>query len=320
MGESMCRVRSIPSVPVATAFPSWAVAIAVGCAAIIGHPADAAGILVDFEDIALGGGTPYLDGSYVDPSLDDPTPQGGGSGTSRAVPFVSRGASFSNWYDRGWFTWTGFAITGVNDPTPSSPVYDNQYSAAAGPAFEGTNYAIAYLSSYGLAPVIDLPAGYDAASVRITNTTYAKAVILDGNAPYARRFGDDPSTSGVVETNFPDHFSLFLTGYSGANATGTVVGSVESVLADYRFSDDALDFVVDEWTQVDLSGLAGARSIALTWFSTDTSTYDGVAYINTPTYVAIDNLALVPEPSAIVLAACGVAIAGAAVRRRVRKP
>ena len=300
-----------------TAFPSWAVSLVVGCAACFGGPAaHADGILVDFEDVPLGGGTQYLDGSYTDPALDDPAPQGGGSGTSRAVPFLSRGVSFSNWYDRGWFAWTGFAITGVNAPTPSSPVYDNQYSAAAGPAFEGTNYAIAYLSSYGLAPVIDLPPGYDAASVRITNTTYAKAVILDGNAPYARRFGDDPSTPGVVETNHPDHFSLFFTGYSGPNATGTVVGSVESVLADYRFSDDALDFVVDQWTQVDLSGLGGARSIALSWFSTDTSTYDDVTYINTPTYVAIDNLAVVPEPSAIVLTACGVAVAGLAAGRR----
>lgn len=273
-------------------------------------------ILVDFEDIPLGGAD-YIDGSYTDPSLDDPTPQGDGSGYSRAVPFVSRGTSFSNWYDRSWFVWTGFAITSVNNPTPSRPVWDNQYSAAAGPAFEGTRYAIAYLSSYGIAPVIDIPIGYDAASVRMTNTTYTKAVISDGSAPYSRQFGDDPSTSGIVETSYPDHFGVTFTGYSGANATGSVVGSVDFSLADYRFAADSLDFIVGDWRAVDLSGLAGARSIRLSWFSTDASTYDGITYLNTPAYVALDNLTLVavPEPSGFVLAACG-AVAWIAWRRR----
>lgn len=294
--------------------------LVIGLFAFVGQPAHGDTMLVDFEDIPLGGAG-YLDGSYTDPSLDDLPPQGDGSGQSRAVPFVSRGASFANWYDRGWFSWTGFAITSVNDPTPSDPVWENQYSAASGPAFGGTQYAIAYLSSYGLAPVIDLPLGYDASSVRVTNTTYVKAVIKNGFAPYSRPFGDDPATLGVVETSHPDHFSVTFTGYAGMNATGSVVGSVEFSLADYRFADDSLDFIVDEWTQVNLSNLAGARSIGLSWFSTDTSTYDGgLTYmIDTPTYVALDSMALVavPEPSGIAILS-GAVVAAVGLRRRFR--
>lgn len=293
--------------------------IAIGQALFVGQPAHGGPINVDFEDISLGDAD-YLDGSYTGSSFDDDPSQGGGSGYSRASSFVSRGASFVNWYDRGWFVWTGFAITRLNAPVPSDPVYVNQYSAAAGPAFEGTNYAIAYLSSYGLAPVIDLPFGYDAASVRITNTTYAKAVIKDGFGSYARKFGDDPTTNSVVETDHPDFFGVTFTGYAGANASGSVVGHVDFFLADYRFAENSLDFIVDDWASVSLASLAGSRSIALSWFSTDTSMHSGSTYINTPTYVALDNLSLVavPEPSSIVLLAGGAVVAVAA-RWRFRR-
>ena len=73
------------------------------------------------------------------------------------------------------------------------------------------------------------------------------------------------------------------------DANGADTGSVTFFLADYRFSDNALDYIVDEWTTVDLTALGmNTRSIELEFDSSDVGTFG----FNTPTYVAMDNLAL----------------------------
>jgi hypothetical protein len=61
---------------------------------------------------------------------------------------------------------------------------------------------------------------------------------------------------------------------------------------------------------LDLTALGAPASIALSWESTDVGSFG----INTPTYVAIDNLVLTPEPGSAAL----LAVAGLLMPRRWR--
>ena len=205
--------------------------------------------------------------------------------------FVSKGVAFGGGFYGGW--------TYSNDNDTVTAGFTNQYAAYTGTDVSGTgNYGVAYGSS-----VIDLPAGQTPISVRVTNTTYAALSMLNGDG-YAKQFG------GVTGDD-PDYFDVNFTGYSGATGGGAETGSVTLRLADYTFSDNTLDYVVDTWQLLDLTSLGGAASIAVSWESTDIGSYG----INTPTYVAIDKLVLVPEPITVLLLLPAVALVG--MRRRV---
>lgn len=122
--------------------------------------------------------------------------------------------------------------------------------------------------------------------------------MLNGDQ-FAKKFG---GASG----NDPDFFLLTITGLDATNQT---VGSTNFYLADYRFDDNSKDYIVDSWELVDLSGLQGATRLSFAVTSSDIGQYG----LNTPAYVALDNLVLVrsdgttvPESSSVVglLAIC----------------
>lgn len=196
--------------------------------------------------------------------------------------FTSEGVAFTGGVFWGW------TYSDVNDSTTGD--YTNQYAAYPGEDLDGVgSYAIGYNDgSY-----INLPAGLRPESAAVTNTTYAALTVRDGNQ-FSTAFG---GASG----DEPDLFTVTLTGYSAADGGGEATGSVEVVLADYRFSDNSLDYVLDSWLGVDLTPLGDASSIGLTFFSTDVGQWG----INTPTYVALDNLVLVPSPSGFAVALLG---------------
>jgi len=264
-------------------------------------------IVVDFEDLTpttlyTGPGGGYYWKGPASNAHDEPDPWGG---TQRVGTFQSRGVAFVNRYNATYDSWSGFAYSNTTDTTTAG--YTNQFSAYAGsgrgPGNDNYGVAFGYLDSLNpndadqlqKLPWIELPVGYYVQSAYVTNTTYAALSMLNGDS-FAKKFG---GPSG----NDPDWFKLSV---YGTDASGTPLGnSVELYLADYRFSNNAQDYIVSEWTLLDLSPLSGARRLYFNLSSSDV----GLWGMNTPGYFAIDNLTLseVPEPSAFVLL-CGAGI------------
>ena len=86
-------------------------------------------------------------------------------------------------------------------------------------------------------------------------------------------------------------------------------------LADFRFADNSLDYIVRDWRFVDLSGLGVVSRLEFDLASSDSGAFG----INTPAYFAMDSLAAnaVPEPATPVVLLGGLA-AAVLVRRRGR--
>ena len=243
----------------------------VACAGIIG-----------FEDVPLPGESFY-------------------NGSDGAGGFTSAGAFFNNSYTDfggGFYAWSGWSCSNMTDTT--APGYGNQYSAITGGGASGSpNYGVAF----GTDPEdvrIDLPPAAEPRSLQVTNTTYAYLAMLHGDA-FSKKFGGPDGTD-------PDYFRLTITGWDG---TDHPVGTVVFYLADYRFEDPARDYLVDTWTEVDLSPLAAASALSLELESSDVGPFG----MNTPSYFAMDNLQVVPEPITIGLLGSGTLLAR---RRRGR--
>src|SRR5262249_17402141 len=151
--------------------------------------------------------------------------------------------------------WEGWAYSNVKDNVTTGP--DNQYASfapytpAAG-SNGSSNYAVAYATPFVLGGTfVELPVGFNPVSVRITNPTYAASPMRDGGLFNAKVFGGPTG-------NDPDFFTLTIT---GKDADGHVTGHVDFRLADYTFANNSLDYIVSDWTNVNLSSLGEARQL-----------------------------------------------------------
>ncbi|QDV27908.1 DUF4465 domain-containing protein [Aureliella helgolandensis] len=247
--------------------------------------------VVDFEELTVYSGTSGIENGQPGGQFYN-----GDSGNgNNSNGWSSGGLYFSNSFDRSEFngityeSWTGWAYSNVqNNLTPG---FTNQYASFPGSGAGGSsNYAIAFAFP-GDITYMNIDAGMEIAGLDISNTTYSYLALRDGvygSKPFGGNTGNDP-----------DLFTVTLSGYDAAGATGNQIGSVDFNLADFRAANNSLDYIVDAWTTLDLSALASARSIALSFTSTDAGQFG----INTPTYVAIDNIRLtaVPEPNSLAL-------------------
>jgi hypothetical protein len=254
--------------------------------------APAAAAVIDFEDVALSPNSATYGGPGT---LPDYEPE--------QVTLTSGSASFRTTITRYSPDeyWSGFAFSNRGDTTTNSWTNDTSSFTGGGAGGAG-NFAVAYWQSYNPSPLIGLPAGMQPVSVKLVNTTYTALTIRDG----------DPNNFSPGEYDAGDFLSVTFTGNSAVDGTGTTTGSATFFLADYRESPA---IIVDSWTEVSLATLGEARSIVVDFDSSDVGPWG----INTPTYVALDDLRLaaVPEPSAVMLVICG-AIAGLAMRRAGR--
>lgn len=227
-----------------------------------------AGQTVDFEDLTEfthNGET----GSYFNGSRD---------GSTNSSGWWSKGVHFGNEFssDFGGF-WTGWSYSTVSDSATGD--FTNQYAAVTGSGFEeSSTYAVGFS---GEMLFFNLPDNQNVNSVQVTNTTYTHATVKEGNQ-FSKKFG---GATGTDE----DFFSVTFTGMDGLNGDGSPTGQTEFFLADYRFPNNDHDFVLETWQEVDLTSLGDARSVRLTFESSDVGPFG----INTPQYVAIDNLELI---------------------------
>ena len=253
-------------------------------------PGVAGAVTIDFEDV--GSNLPIGTSFFYNGSSALPGP----------TDFTSGGATFANHFTDfgGGCCWDGFAYSQVTNNT--TPGFGNQYSAYAGGGAGGSaTYAIAFTGS--ATSTIDFGADVLLSQALFTNTTYAALSMANGDA-FAKKFGG-------VSGNDPDFLKLTITGLDGV---GAQTGSLELFLADFRFADNALDYILDAWTSLDLSGLGVVHGLDFTLESSD----NGPFGMNTPAYFALDDLTytVVPEPGTGALLALGLAALRA--RRRTR--
>ena len=193
--------------------------------------------------------------------------------------------SFENNWNASWSSFAGFAFSNITDNT--TPGYGNQFSAIPGSGNgSSSNYAICYISGFNNNRIFyDDLIGPDMMGAYVTNTTYAYYSMLNGDS-FAKKFGEDTSATGVIDgTNGEDWFLLTVYALGGDSLHNG--DSVNFYLADYRFSDDALDYIIDEWTFLDLTSVHSGFGFDFALSSSDTT---GGFGMNTPAYFALDDL------------------------------
>ncbi len=247
----------------------------------------------NFDDLSLAPNS-YWAGT-VDPSVPLYEPTLGS--------FSSGPATFNNQItDWGGLTsWTGWAYSNMTDTVTAG--YTNQYSAFAGQAYSGSNFGVAYNYSSGDATIIfDGPVA--AQGFYVTNTTYTALSMLNGDS-FAKKFGG-------AGGNDADWLKVSISGWNGSTETG----SVDYYLADYRFADNALDYVVNSWQWVDLSSLGSISGLKFAITSSDVGQFG----MNTPAYFAMDDLTVtaVPLPGAFWLMVGALAFWTPLSQRKIR--
>ena len=201
-------------------------------------------------------------------------------GSSGSGGFIENGVVFSNDYNSSWDSWNGFAISNTTDVT--TPGYLNQYSAFAGSGSGSSNYAVYYPSG----TISFAGQGVDLDSLEITNTTFTAISMRDGDT-YSKKFGSLTDANGITDgTNGEDYYKVWIFAHA---ENGRKIDSVEFYLADFRFTDDAQDYIVNTWHSIDLSFITETvYSISFLLESSD----NGAFGMNTPAYFAIDNLTI----------------------------
>ncbi len=219
-----------------------------------------ADLMADVEDLSL----PY--NSYW-------------NGSDLSGGFYSQSIFFHNHYNTTWFSWSGAAYSSVNDTNTVG--WGNQYAVfSPGTGVGGTGAYVIVYDSWD-ADRIDLPGPSLVKGFYINNTTYAALDMLYGSG-FSTNFGR-------ATGDYPDWFLLTV---SGVDRDGNETGTKEFYLADYRFTNNANDYIVSEWTWLALTNLGNqVKSLHFTLFSSDTGEWG----MNTPAYFAMDELLIHPS-------------------------
>ena len=201
------------------------------------------------------------------------------NGSSGSGGFQSGNLFLPNSYNPDFNAWSGWAISATTDVT--TPGFMNDLSAITGSGYNSTAYAVSFASPQSIIELEGVAAGGAVEGMYVTNGTYPYLSMLEGDG-FAKKFGGESGDD-------PDFFLLTIKKYLGGELS---TDSINFYLADYRFEDNSQDYIVDEWTYVDLSPLGNADSLQFTMSSTD----NGMFGMNTPAYFCIDDLTTLDMP------------------------
>lgn len=189
--------------------------------------------------------------------------------------FQTNNAFFPNTFeDFGTFTsWSGWSMSTITDNQTVG--LGNQYSVISG---EGVNdsqtYGITFVAGQSIVKLNENIKGTTVDGFFINNGTYPYFSMLEGDA-FAKKFGGETGDD-------PDFFKLTIKKYLNGSISQD---SIDFYLADYRDSDNTKDYIINEWTYIDLKPLGDVDSLAFTLSSSD----NGAFGMNTPAYFCIDD-------------------------------
>jgi len=186
--------------------------------------------------------------------------------------FESQGIIFPNNFDPEFQSWVGWSISSVRDSI--TPGFTNQYAAIPASGFdESQNYAVSFNFIENGINISDSNEGIK--GLYVTNNTYTYLSMRDGDA-FAKKFGGETGDE-------PDFFLLSIVGYqNGEQNTDTI----DFYLADYRFEDNSQDYLIADWSYIDLSSFGNIDSLGFNLSSSD----NGQFGMNTPAYFCVDQI------------------------------
>jgi len=183
-----------------------------------------------------------------------------------------------NQYDTssGGYWSGGIAISTMTDDTTAG--LTNLYGSIAGAGYNSTSYGVVNTSGSSIISVesSNLVSPKNFKSAYVCNSTFAYLSMVTGDI-FAKVFGGADGTD-------PDYFLIRFSIYQKG-----VLAELDFYLADFRSSDSTEDYIIDDWTFVDLSEFGGkSDSIHMQLLSSDTGTFG----MNTPSFFCIDDLSL----------------------------
>lgn len=206
--------------------------------------------------------------------------------TNAAGEFKSGHATFpTQWFNSSFGGYySGWAASSFHDSSTAG--YTNIYGCAAYKGYNNSNvYAIGTTYSALTVRLTDSLIGKTVTGLYICNATYPAKSMLNGDG-FAKKFGDTTGTHcGCPQGSAPDWFKVTIKRYSGGVLQND---SVTTYLADYRFSNNAQDYILKTWTWINLTSLGNVDSLSFSLSSSDVGSFG----MNTPGFFCIDDLTL----------------------------